>query len=205
MTPSELVAYYVNLLIMQYFGLPKASGTVAALTTQAVADMIVMQVRAGFALNTATGRQLDAVGQILGLQRSVPGFTPGTPEFSMPEYSDVGAGTYVGFALYDGSPAPDGNWLRYTDSPTQYVMTDGQFAQFIAFVVAVRASDYSLKSLADIFYAFFGDLVTITDNLDMTVTYTHDATNDPSVLFALVDYLGLLPGPAGVEIVVVTV
>lgn len=205
MTPSELSAYYQNLLIMEYFGLPLARGTVEAYTLQAIADMIIMQVRSGFDLDSAAGRQLDALGELVGLQRSIPGFLPGTPEFAMPEYSDVDAGTLVGFARYDDNPVPDGNWARYTDSPTQYVMTDGQFAEFIRFIVAVRASDYSLKALADIFYAFFGTLVTITDNLDMTVTYTHDATNDPGVLFAILDYLGDLPRPAGVEAIVVTV
>lgn len=205
MTPAELILYYVNLLTMEYFGLPNASGMVAAFTTQAVADMIVMQVRAGFALGTATGRQLDAIGQIVGASRSVPGFVPGTPEFSMPAYGDGAAGSYVGFARYDDNPVPNGHWARYTDSATQYVMTDGQFAEFIRFLVAVRASDYSLEALDEIFFAFFGNYVTITDNLDMTVTYTHSASTDPGVLFAIVDFLGLLPHPAGVGVAVVSV
>lgn len=204
MTPSQLVSYYVNLLIMEFFGLPLASGTIAAFVTQAVADMIIMQVRAGFSLATATGRQLDALGELIGVQRSVPGFTPGLPEFAMPGYADGAAGTYIGFARYFGIQ-PNGHWARYTDSATSFIMTDGQFAQFIQFLVAVRASDYSLKALADIFFAFFGTLVTITDNLDMTMTYTHDATNDPGVLFAILDYLNLLPHPAGVEPFVVTI
>lgn len=204
MTPAELAIYYVELLIMEYFGLPKASGTIQAYVTQAIADMIVLQVRAGFSLATATGRQLDAIGELLGLQRSVPGFVPGQPEFAMPSYNDGAAGTYIGFARYSGIQ-PNGHWARYTDTPTAYIMTDGQFAEFIQFNIAVRASDYSLKSLADIFFAFFGTLVVITDNLNMTMTYTHDATNDPGVLFAILDYLELLPHPAGVQAIVVTI
>ncbi len=205
MTPSELAQYYAQLLVMEYFGLPMATGTIEAVTTQSIADMIVMQVRAGFSLSSATGRQLDAIGQILGLQRSIPGFSPGTPEFSMPEYADAAAGSYIGFARYDDNPVPNGHWNRYTDSPTSYIMTDGQFAEFIRYIVAVRASDYSLKSISDIFYVFFSGYVTIDDNLDMTVTYTHDATNDPGVLFAIIDYLGDMPRPAGVEAIVITV
>ncbi len=205
MTPSELAQYYTNQLIMEYFGLPLARGTVTAFTTQAISDMIVMQVREGFNLDSAAGKQLDALGELVGLQRSVPGFTPGFPEFAMPDYSDVDAGTLVGFATYDDNPPPDGYWANYDDSPTQYIMTDGQFVEFIRFMVAVRASDYSLKALTDIFFIFFGTLVTITDNLDMTVTYTHDATNDMEILFALLDYLGILPRPAGVQAIVVTI
>lgn len=204
MTPAQLTQYYVNLLIMEYFGLPNASGTIEAFCSQAVANMIVMQVRAGFSLSTSTGRQLDALGQIIGVQRQIPGFEPGTAEFSMPRYSDGGAGTYLGFARYVGLD-PSGHWARYTDIPTAYIMTDGQFAQLIRFLVAVRASNYSMKALCDIFFTFFGALVTITDNRNMTMTYTHDATNDPGVLFAIIDYLGLLPRPAGVEAVIVTI
>ncbi len=204
MTPAELQTYYQQLLIMEYFGLPKATGTIGAFCSQSIADMIVMQVRAGFSLATATGMQLDAVGELIGARRQVPGFEPGTAEFAMPPYDDGAAGSYIGFALYTGLD-PSGHWARYTDIETAYVMTDGQFAQFIRFLVAVRASDYSLKALADIFFAFFGLLVVITDNMDMTMTYTHDATNDPGVLFAILDYLDLLPRPAGVEAIVMTI
>ena len=202
MTPAQLALYYVNLLVMEYFGLPKAVGTVNAYVTQAIADFIVMQVRAGFSLAMATGRQLDALGEIVGLQRSLPGFAPGEPEFAMPPYSDGSAGTYIGLARYAGTQ-PDGHWGRYTDSPTAYIMTDGQFSQLIQFVIAVRASDYSMQALCNIFFQFFGVLVTITDNLDMTMTYTHDADSDPSQLFPIIVYLGLLPRPAGVAAIVV--
>lgn len=204
MTPAELVLYYVSLLVMEYFGLPQASGMIGAVTTQSVADMIVLQVRAGFGLGTATGKQLDAIGEIIGVQRQVPGFNPAQPEFSMPRYADGSAGSYIGFARYAGIQ-PNGHWARYTDTPSAYVMTDGQFAQFIEFLVAVRASNYSLEALDAIFFEFFGDYVKITDNLNMTMTYTHSASTDPSVLFAIVDYLGLLPHPAGVAAIVVTV
>lgn len=204
MTADDLTNYYVQLLVMEYFGRPKASGTVEAFASAAVADLIVMQVRAGFALSTATGRQLDALGQLLGLQRSVPGFLPGTPDFAMPSYTDAAAGTYIGLARYAGA-APTGHWARYSDSPTSYVMTDGQFSQLIQFVIAARASNCSLQSLANIFYQFFGPLVTITDNLNMTMTYTHNATSDPSQLFAILNYLGLLPNPAGVQAIVVSI
>lgn len=204
MTPSDLIAYYVELLTMEYFGLPNAVGMLAAFLTQDVADLIVMQVRAGFALGTATGRQLDAIGEIIGVRRQVPGFAPGTPEFSMPRYADGAAGTYIGFARYFGIQ-PNGHWARYNDLVTAYVMTDGQFTAFILFLVAVRASDYSLEALDAIFFIFFGNYVTITDNLNMTMTYTHSASTDPGVLFAIVNYLNLLPHPSGVSYTVVSI
>ncbi len=201
MTPSQLVAYYVNLLIMQYWGMPNATGMISAFCTQSVASLIMLQVRAGFALSTATGQQLDLLGEFVGLQRSVPGFAPGSPAFSMPRYANAGAGTYVGFARYGA--AVTGHWDRYTDIPTSYIMADGVFAQLIAFVVAVRASDYSLSELDAIFFSFFGAYVKIVDGGNMTMTYQH-ATADPGTLFAIIDYLNLLPHPAGVSYSVTT-
>jgi hypothetical protein len=201
MTPDQLVAYYVKLLIMEYYALPNASGMVAAFVRQAIASLIVVQVRAGFTLATSTGKQLDLLGELVGLERSVPGFTPGIPAFSMPRYSDPDAGTYVGFSRYGASIA--GAWDRYTDIPTSYIMADGVFAQFIAILVAIRASDYSLEALDAIFFSFFGTYVKIVDNGNMTMTYQH-ATADPGVLFAILEHLDLLPNPAGVSYNVTT-
>jgi hypothetical protein len=202
-TPAQLIEYYGKLLIMEYYGLPKAVGTIAALARQAVASMIVLQVRAGYSLGTATGKQLDCLGELIGVSRSVPNYIPGTPEFALPRYADPGAGSYIGFARYAGA-APDGHWKRYTDSDTSYIMSDGVFAQFIEFLVAVRASNYSIAALSAIFFRFFGTNVTITDNFDMTMTYTHQSS-DPGVLFGILDYLELLPHPAGVSYSVVNV
>lgn len=203
MTPSQLIAYYVSLLIMQYFGLPKATGMIASFVNPAVADMIIMQVRAGFTLATSTGKQLDCLAELVGLHRQIAGFDPSTPEFSMPRYADPDAGTFIGFARYVGLD-PNGHWARYADQVPAYVMTDGQLSQLIQYVVAVRASNYSIKELDDIFFQFFGTLVTITDNGNMSMTYSHSST-DPGTLFSIIDYLRLLPHPAGVSYSVVTV
>lgn len=202
MTPSELVIYYVNLLTTEYYGLPAASGSVAAVVTQAVADMIIFQVRAGFALATAVGQQLDLLGDLVGLSRNVPGFVAGVPEFAMPRYSNVSAGTLVGFARYAG-PAPTGHWARYTDIPTSFTMSDALFRQFIQIMVAIRASDYSMQALDAIFFQFFGNYVKIVDNANMTMEYQH-ALADPGLLFAILDYLNLLPHGAGVAYTVTT-
>lgn len=203
MTAADLKNYYVDLLIMEYFGLPKAGGVVGAYAQQAIADLIVIQVRDGLNLAVATGAQLDLLGQLVGARRAVPGFASGANNFSMPRYADGAAGTYVGFARYVGLDVT-GHWPRYTDIPTSYIMAEGVFAEFIEFLVAVRASSYTLKELDAIFFAFFGALVKIIDNENMTMTYQHSAA-DMGVLFAILQYLGLLPHPAGVSYTVVVV
>lgn len=199
MTPEQLIQYYIGLLIMQYQK-PKFQGAISAFVTQSVASLIVMQVRGGFNLATAVGAQLDCLGEIIGVTRNIVGYNAGTSNFSMPDYSDAAAGTYIGMTPYIQTPS--GHWRRYSDTSGTYIMPDGVFAQFIQFLVAVRASDYSLGSLDEIFFEFFGTYVTITDNLDMTMTYTH-SNSDPGILFGILNYLNLLPHPAGVSYSVV--
>lgn len=73
------------------------------------------------------------------------------------------------------------------------------------YLIAVHASDMTNASIDNIMFEFFTTYVTLTDNEDMTLTYTHDATNDPFQLFAIVLYLNALPKPAGVLVTVIQI
>lgn len=73
MTNQEIIDYYVNLLIIQYIGLPKARGTVEAYVSQVVADQIYTQVENAFKIDTATGVQLDIIGKYVGVVREAQG------------------------------------------------------------------------------------------------------------------------------------
>lgn len=204
MTADQLVAYYKNLLIIQYKNKPKAAATVGLLSTQVIADLIYSQVQDGFDLSTATGEQLEILGSYVGVYRTIAGFSPsGVAFFQLPDYSD-GLG-FGGFADYSDVADPINFWKLYTMIPTAYVMSDGQMSQLIAYVIAVHISDHSNASIDLILQQFFGIYATLTDNEDMTMTYTHDATNDPNLLFAIVNFLGLLPQPAGVAVSVVNI
>lgn len=50
MTTDQIIQYYVNLLIMQYYGLPKASATIAASVGPIIMDQLPLQVMNGFNL-----------------------------------------------------------------------------------------------------------------------------------------------------------
>ena len=69
MSTAELIAYYTNLLIMQYHGLPKAQATIAALTAPVIMDQLPQQVNDAFNINTAVGVQLDIIGKYEGVTR----------------------------------------------------------------------------------------------------------------------------------------
>lgn len=204
-TPEELVTYYQNLLIIQYKRSVKAFQTIGALSTEVVADNIYQQVEAAFDVTTAIGNQLDILGAYVGAHRLLANFISSDQFMAFPFYANIHADLVVGFAQYADVDPPMGYWLLYVTIGTSYILTDGQMQSLIQYLIAVHASDHTNASIDLIFEQFFGQYVTLTDNADMTLTYTHDATNDPFQLFAIVDFIGALPHPAGVEINVVTI
>lgn len=200
MTDQELIAYYVNLLIIQYKTLPNATGTIQALATEVVANQIYSQVLNGFSIQTAVGEQLDILASYVGAPRTIFGYSPAQVYFSFPGYADsVTADT--GFAEYGDATDPVGFWLLYSTSQTSYVLTDGELRQLIAYMIALHASDYTINSIDLLLQTFFGNYCTFEDNEDMTMTYTH-LLSDPNSLFGIVNQINKLPHPAGVQIIV---
>ena len=206
MTDQELIAYYGNLLAIQYKTLPNAMGTIEAVATEAVASQVFSQVLNGFDLATAEGEQLDILASYVGAPRTVFGYNPTVPYLSFPGYSDLPdpPTAPIGFAQYADTADPVTFWLRYSTSQTTYVLTDGQLRLLVAYLIAVHASDHTLYSIDVILQEFFGGYCTLADNEDMSITYTHQSS-DPNLLFSVVSQLNLLPRPGGVEVVVVEV
>lgn len=203
MTPSELAAYYTDLLIVQYRALPKARATISLLSAQLIADLIYTQVQNAFNLDTAIGKQLDVLGAYVGARRVVGGYTPTLGFWQLPDYADGPTG-YGGLADYSDVTDPMDYWKLYTYSGSAYVLSDGQLSLLIQYMIAVHASDYTNASIDLILQQFFGVYAKLTDNADMTLTYTHYST-DPNIFFDIVNYLGLLPRPAGVGVTVVII
>lgn len=75
MTTQELIDYYVNLLIIQYHGKPKAVATIEALLKPIIMDKLLIEVQNGFDLTTAVGVQLDTLGKYIGVTRDGYGFS----------------------------------------------------------------------------------------------------------------------------------
>jgi len=205
MTPEEIVEYYQKLLIVQYAAKPNFSAIVGTLVNQLVADNIAQTVRDGFALGSAVGKQLDTMGEYRGVVRTIYGLDITKNYFQLVPAAAGDPSTYYGFAL--AAQAPGINWyfIRPADiSAVQYVMNDGEFTKVIQYIAAVHKAFYSIKEIDDIMFAFFGTYVTLTDNENMTITYTHDSA-DPELLFALASSIDALPRPAGVGVIIVEV
>lgn len=201
MTNAELVQYYVNLLIAQYRNKSKAKDTVKAFIEDVVSDQIFRQVGDGFDLETAIGDQLTTIGLYRNAPRTIFGLPLDKDFFSIPSY-DVDPSAYFGFGDYDTDPVPSWYFAAYADlANVVYYLDDGLLRQLIQYLADINSSDYSLGKIDEILFKYFSDYVTLDDNLDMTITYTNDAGN-PSALFDIVDRIGALPHPSGVQVIV---
>ena len=60
--------YYSNLLILQYHGKPKAKSTIET-TVGLLPDQLILEVLNGFDIETAVGKQLDILGEYVGVDR----------------------------------------------------------------------------------------------------------------------------------------
>lgn len=203
-TVDELVIYYQNLLIIQYKRLTKASATIAALATETIANLIYTQVQNAFDLSTAIGAQLDILGAYVGAFRFLANFSSLNGYMAFPFYTDPFPGTVVGFSEYTDVGVPVGYWRLYTTTDTSLTMTDSQLQSLTKYLIALHASDMTISSIDLILQEFFGQYLILTDNLDMTITYTHDSS-DPFELFAIIQYMNAFPKPAGVQINIVIV
>ena len=198
MTDEELILYYVNLLIVQYYDKPKARAEIAAWVTEAVADQIVYQVQNGFDLDTAIGQQLTILGKYVNAPRIVNGLNLDKSFMALPAYDDADKDTYSGLYLYSDHPILT-SFQQYIDTGNWYQLTDDELRQLIHFRIRVNISDHSLADIDSILEEFFGTDCLLTDGMDMSLTYafTPDLV---SKLPKIVTYLNLLPRPAGVII-----
>lgn len=203
MTTDELVQFYQNLLIIQYKEQPNAVATIGALATEVVASQIFAQVRDGFDIQTAVGKQLDILAEYVGAPREIFAYDPSIPYFALYSYITTPPSN-IGFASYSDVTDPVDNWISYTTSQTTFVLTDGQLRLLIQYLIAVHKSDTTLANIDLILQAFFGIYCELIDNEDMTITYQHQIA-DPNSLFSIVSQLNALPHPAGVQIIVTEV
>lgn len=202
-TDDELALYYAGLLILQYANRPNAIATIKAQALSSIASQIIQQVTDAYDLDTAIGPQLETLGDYRGAKRTLVGLDLSKQYFAMPPYSDPAPASYKGFAVYGQVPS----WFFevYQDNEhATFVLNDNDLRSFIKYLAKLQSLNLELEGIDDFLFEFFGTYVTLADNGDMTITYTHDSA-DPNDLFAIVSFVGALPHPAGVAVIVLTV
>lgn len=153
---NKLKQYYSNTLIVQYHGRPKAKQTIEMLVELVFQKLLLLQIRDAFDWRTATGRQLDIIGQWVGVSRIYNNSPLLGNKLAYPQYSriladnyDIQQGGYSTYVTYqqdnvaiqdvyivEGSTAFTSGWLSATEggaslTPQKYslyqVKTEGVY------------------------------------------------------------------------------
>lgn len=196
---ESIVSYYVERLIVQYKRLPRARATVAAYVRQIVADLILKKIETAFDIDTATGAQLDIIAKYVGTSRNFNVSGIEGNYFGFKDYDPEGVQNPNGFRDYtDPAINAGADFLRYDSRRTStYALTDNQLRIAIKLKITTNTSDGTLAHIVESLWSIFGKAITLTDNADMTITYTvaTGSVDLPETALAI-----LLPRPAAVGI-----
>jgi hypothetical protein len=216
-TTDDLKTYYSSLLIMQYNQKPKAIGTIQALSGAAIASDLEGQMKEAFDLDTAIGKQLDILGNLVGVSRVLPVALPAPDYFSTVD-SDAPSTALKGFSTSD-IPVVQPYWFFYGAYPTEslWSMDDDTYRKLIKYIIQLNKSDFGLYDIARILLTvprnpttFFGlgdtgqavaitGVGTITPTVMQVVFYIYQ-NGVPDLLFKAILAAKALPVPAGVKV-----
>lgn len=163
---KKLQEYYSNLLIVQYHGKTKAKATVEKLVNLIYANMILLQIEYAYDWKTATGKQLDIIGQWVGVNRSynLPALQ-GRTLFAYPQTSrlyprDNTSDRQHGYSTYDTySSVTDGGMLRYDDlRAIDRQLTDDEFRVVIGLKIIFNNINHTAGEIDEAVWKYFGGL-----------------------------------------------
>lgn len=208
-TFADIVAYYSNLLIIQYHNKPKAKALIELCMNEILASGVALDVLNGYDLETAVGHQLDILGKYIGTDRFYVGDDL-TDMFSLITYTESALDEDVnavfngrwGFVDYDDfdNPAYDQKGvLNYNSIFTQgFQLNDNDYRTLLKFKIIKNYSNGSEKEIDDALFNFFGDDVVMEQTDTMEITYTVPYQLTPVMLAAIKKEV--LPRPMGVRL-----
>jgi len=196
---ASFIKEYLDLLIIQYNDKPKAKADIEAIAGQfgRVFDFYNSFFTA-FDLDQAEGAQLDIIGKIVGLPRSVP-FVLAKNRFGFDGDSSARSMADLFDESVDSAPFYDFYEAEYTSLQ----LDDYDYRFFIRakisknIVTAYMVSDDRV-SLQDIIGYVFGNDSYLIDNQDMSMALYVGLGIDEQRLI-LISQLGLMPRPQGVN------
>jgi len=222
---NEIVAYYVNLLIIQYHNQPKAQAEIALLITLLLISDITQDVESGYSveeitawtptgqqtIGTAVGAQLDVIGKYAGVDRYYRELDL-TDYFGFIGYNEISAGEpdpgvtgRYGFSDYADFTGDDYNGtLTYSGFFSQNnQLFDSVFLQLILYAIQLNTLDFSFKSIDTLLNNFFAGVMRAEYGPPPKVM-TYFIDGEPTPLMQAIIYKNLLPTPMAVGAVIVS-
>lgn len=176
---EEIQKYYQNLLIIQYHNKPKAKALIGNLVKHLYADMILFKIRDGFNIVNqpyAIGKQLDCIGEWVGVNRIYDAGQPLYPWFSLIDAEQTTEDVWQGgFQDWNDPIAQDGGFLGFDDlimGANKTALADDLFLSLIKLKIIKNSSTHTMGDLDRKFYEYFGSDIYITWNgMEMTYNY----------------------------------
>ena len=178
---KELQDYYANLLIIQYHNKPKAIALIKNLVKHLFADMVLFKIRDGFNIVNepyAVGKQLDCIGEWVGVDRIYDAGQPLFPWFSLIDWNQTTEDPFQGgFQDWDDPIVEDGGFLGWEDlviGTNKTYLEDDMFLSLIKLKIIKNSSTHTMGDLDKRFHEYFGNGIYITWNgMEMTYNYTN--------------------------------
>lgn len=196
---DELIAYYANLLIIQYKNRPNARSTIMALIRSLMIYDLIREVENAYDVDTAVGVQQNILAKYVGAERVVTGVDFTREFFGFVDYVEPTPYDANGLILYDETSPPDAQFLKYgTDENSIYTLNDTELRILIKLKIAQNNSNHSTGEIDDILSEFFNGSFIFNDNFNMTISYIFDSDVERIVTIAIAQ--NAIPKPAAVGI-----
>ena len=156
---KQLIEYYQDLLIVQYHDKPKAKAMIKAEMEETLANLLDIQVRDAFDVDTAIGVQLDIIGKWVGVDRIFKGqMFDNKSWFSLTRYNEPTTPLQGGFSRFDNFDTLEGGFLTYDFIvSTRNKINDTDFRMLIKLKIIRNNIKHSPKDIDEAMYKLFAD------------------------------------------------
>lgn len=196
---KQLQEYYSNTLIIQYNSKPKAKATIEMLVQLVYMNAILMQIRDAFDWKTAVGKQLDIIGQWVGVSRIYQqNNISGKTYLSYPGWDNETDTLQHGYSDYTTFDSNTGNDLTYKELNTlEANLNDNDYRTVIGLKIIKNNINHTAKNIDDAIWEYFNGQV-YTTWTDYEITYHYPA--ELTTIIEVCNAKNVLLAPIGVNI-----
>ena len=176
---KQLIEYYEDLLIVQYHDKPKAKAMIKAEMEETLANLLDIQVRDAFDVDTAVGVQLDIIGKWVGVDRIFKGqMFDNKSWFSLTRYNEPTTPLQGGFSRFDNFDTLEGGFLTYDFIvSTRNKINDTDFRMLIKLKIIRNNIKHSPKDIDEAMYKLFADTLYTVWGECMEMTFYYKKKN----------------------------
>ena len=176
---KQLIEYYQDLLIVQYHDKPKAKAMIKAEMEETLANLLDIQVRDAFDVDTAVGVQLDIIGKWVGVDRIFKGqMFDNKSWFSLTRYNEPTTPLQGGFSRFDNFDTLEGGFLTYDFIvSTRNKINDTDFRLLIKLKIIRNNIKHSPKDIDEAMYKLFADTLYTVWGECMEMTFYYKKKN----------------------------